>query len=147
MELATIPWLSIVCVIAPLVAAMGTLFFPQENEGAIKSWANVTSFVIFLGTLFLWFGTGFDAGNQAYQLAEEYRWIEPLNVFYRLGVDGLSIPLVVLTGLLTWVSIYYSTRVINYRVKEYFFLFLLLSVGMFGVFIALDFFLFYVFWE
>ncbi|MDQ4076205.1 MAG: NADH-quinone oxidoreductase subunit M [Chloroflexota bacterium] len=147
MEYSQIPWLSIICVIAPLIAAFGTLFIPEENENAIKTWANASSFVIFLGTLFLWLGTGFDGGNQAYQLGEEYLWIPVLDVFYRVAVDGLSMPLVVLTGLLTWISIFYSTRVINYRVKEYFFLFLLLAVGMFGVFISLDFFLFYVFWE
>ncbi len=141
------PWLSIVCVIAPLVAAIGTLFFPNENERAIKTWANATSFAIFLGTLFLWLGTGFQPQNAAYQLGEEAAWIPILNVVYRVGVDGLSMPLVVLTGLLTWVSIFYSTHVIHVRVKEYFFLFLLLAVGMFGVFISLDLFLFYVFWE
>ena len=139
--------LSIVCVVAPLVAALVTLFIPGENERAIKTWANVASFAIFLGTLFLWLGAGFDGANGAFQLGDEFLWIEPLNVFYRVAVDGLSLPLVVLTGLLTWVSIFYSTRVINFRVKEYFFLFLLLAVGMFGVFIALDYFLFYVFWE
>jgi NADH-quinone oxidoreductase subunit M len=144
---APLPWLSIVCVIAPLVAAFGTLLFPSENEHAIKWWAVVTSFVIFLGTLFLWLGPYFDGGNPAYQLGEEVAWIPVLDVYYRVAVDGLSMPLVVLTGLLTFVSIYYSTRVIHHRVKEYFFLFLLLAVGMFGVFIALDFFLFYVFWE
>ncbi len=147
MEFATLPWLSIVCIIAPLIAAFGTLFIPSENEGAIKTWANVSSFVIFLGTIFLWVGTGFNPSNPNYQLAEEVNWIPILDIVYRLGVDGLSMPLVVLTGLLSWISIFYSTRVIKFRVKEYFFLFLLLSVGMFGVFIALDLFLFYVFWE
>ncbi len=146
-QFAAIPWLSIVCVIAPLVAAVVTLLLPNNNPGLIKTWANAASFVIFLGTLFLWLGTGFDPMNPAYQLGENYPWIPSLNVFYRLGVDGLSMALVVLTGLLTWVSIFYSTFVINVRVKEYFFLFLLLSIGMFGVFISLDFFLFYIFWE
>lgn len=139
------PLLSIVCVIAPVAAAFITLLIPKDNENLIKNWAIGSSFIIFLGTLFLWYSYNFD--TPAYQLAEEYDWIPTLNVHYRVAIDGLSLPLVVLTGLLTFISIFYSSHVINHRVKEYFFLFLLLSVGMYGVFIALDFFLFYVFWE
>ncbi|MBA3532735.1 MAG: NADH-quinone oxidoreductase subunit M [Ardenticatenales bacterium] len=142
-----IPWLSIVCVIAPLVSAIVTLFIPSGNDNAVKMWANVASFAIFLGTIFIWLFAGYDPNNPAYQLGEVAEWIPVLNVDYRVAIDGLSLPLVVLTGFLTWISIFYSTRVINYRVKEYFFLFLLLAVGMFGVFIALDYFLFYIFWE
>ncbi len=147
--LSAFPILSIVCVIAPLVAAAVTLVIPGENARAIKMWANVSSFIIFLGTLYLWLFSGYDSTNPAYQLGESWEWINVagFEVVYRLAVDGLSMPLVVLTGLLTWISIFYSSYVINHRVKEYFFLFLLLSVGMYGVFIALDFFLFYIFWE
>lgn len=144
---SSFPILSIVCVVAPLVSALGVLFIPSGNEGAIKNWAIGTSFLIFLGTLYLWLFAGFDGASHAYQLGEELAWIPTLDVSYRVAVDGLSLPLVVLTGLLTFISIFYSARVINHRVKEYFFLFLLLAVGMYGVFIALDFFLFYVFWE
>lgn len=147
---SSIPFLlSGVCVIAPLVAAIVTLLIPGDNPRAIKIWANVASFAIFLGTLFIWLFSGFDATNPAYQLGEAWEWINVagFEVVYRLGVDGLSMPLVVLTGLLTWISIFYSSYVINTRVKEYFFLFLLLAIGMFGVFISLDFFLFYIFWE
>lgn len=144
---SSFPWLSIVCIIAPLVAAFGTLLFPKENTTAIKAWANGTSFLIFVGTLFIWLGAGYDTSNPAYQLGELYEWIPVLNVKYRVAVDGLSLPLVVLTGLLTFISIFYSSKVINHREKEYFFLFQLLAVGMYGVFISLDFFLFYIFWE
>ena len=144
---SSFPWLSIVCIIAPLVAAFGTLLFPKENATAIKLWANSTSFLIFVGTLFIWLGAGYDSSNPAYQLGELYEWIPILNVKYRVGIDGLSLPLVVLTGLLTFISIFYSSKVINHREKEYFFLFQLLAVGMYGVFISLDFFLFYIFWE
>jgi len=144
---SSFPWLSIVCIIAPLVAAFGTLLFPKENTTAIKAWANGTSFLIFVGTLFIWLGAGYDSNNPAYQLGELYEWIPVLNVKYRVAIDGLSLPLVVLTGLLTFISIFYSSKVINHREKEYFFLFQLLAVGMYGVFISLDFFLFYIFWE
>ena len=78
---------------------------------------------------------------------EEAQWIPTFNIYYRLGVDGISAPLAVLTAFLTTLSLFYSAFTIKTRVKEYFFLFFLLEMGMFGVFFSLDFILFYVFWE
>ena len=77
---------------------------------------------------------------------ELYEWIPAIGVRYHMGVDGISIPMVFLTALLTPLSLIYSF-IIKERVKEYFVFFLLLEVGMMGVFVALDFFLFYLFWE
>jgi NADH-quinone oxidoreductase subunit M len=77
---------------------------------------------------------------------EIYEWIPALGVRYHVGADGLSIPLIFLTALLTTVSVLYSF-IVDDRPKEYFALFLLLEVGMMGVFVALDYFLFYLFWE
>jgi NADH-quinone oxidoreductase subunit M len=85
-----------------------------------------------------------DAGTV--QLREVHAWVPGLEAYYRMGIDGLSLPLIVLTGVLMPLCIIYSFR-IQERVKEYMVLFLLLGVGMFGTFLALDFFLFYVFWE
>ncbi|MDI6827985.1 MAG: NADH-quinone oxidoreductase subunit M, partial [Armatimonadota bacterium] len=73
-------------------------------------------------------------------------WIRVLNVYYYMGVDGISIPFIFLTALLTTLSLIYSW-IINERPKEYFLLFLFLETGMIGVFTSLDFFLFYLFWE
>ena len=70
-----------------------------------------------------------------------------LNASFHLGVDGLSVPLIFLTALLSTLSIYYSAGTIHHRVKEYFIMFHLLELSMFGVFMALDYVLFYVFWE
>jgi NADH-quinone oxidoreductase subunit M len=78
---------------------------------------------------------------------ESYLWIPAIGVNYHVGVDGLSIPLVFLTALLTTLSLFYSAYTIDVRVKEYFALFLVLETGMTGVFVSLDLFLFYVFWE
>jgi NADH-quinone oxidoreductase subunit M len=74
-------------------------------------------------------------------------WIPTLNAYYRLGADGISLPLVFLTTLLTSLSLFYSAHTIKKRVKEFFVLFLLLEMGMLGVFVSLDLVLFYVFWE
>ena len=81
----------------------------------------------------------------AYEL--QLNWIPALGVTYHVGADGLSIPFILLTAVLTTLCLYYSSRTINRRVKEFFALFLFLSTGMFGVFVSLDLVLFYVFWE
>jgi NADH-quinone oxidoreductase subunit M len=82
-----------------------------------------------------------------FQLGQTYNWIDAFGIQYKLGVDGLSLALVVLTTTLTWISILASFAPIQVRVKEYMISFLILEVGMTGVFLALDTFLFYIFWE
>lgn len=82
-----------------------------------------------------------------FQFVEEISWIPLFGIEYKLGVDGLSLLLVVLTTTLTWISILASFRPIQTRIKEYMVSFLVLEVGMLGVFLALDAFLFYIFWE
>ena len=83
----------------------------------------------------------------ASSFVESVPWIPAFGIEYTVGIDGISLVLVVLTTLLTWISILASFRPINERVKEYMISFLVLEVGMLGVFMALDLFLFYVFWE
>jgi NADH-quinone oxidoreductase subunit M len=78
---------------------------------------------------------------------EAYDWIPVFGIQYKLGVDGLSAALVVLTTTLSWISILASWTPIQTRIKEYMISFLVLEVGMIGVFLALDLFLFYIFWE
>jgi NADH-quinone oxidoreductase subunit M len=90
---------------------------------------------------------GFQAGIGGFQFKEEASWIPLFGIEYKLGVDGLSLALVVLTTTLTWISILASFRPIQTRIKEYMVSFLILEVGMTGVFLALDTFLFYIFWE
>ncbi|MQA76853.1 MAG: Fe-S-binding domain-containing protein, partial [Solirubrobacterales bacterium] len=90
---------------------------------------------------------GYDPAGAEFQFAEDLPWIEAFGMRYTLGVDGLSAVLVLLTTLLSAVSIFYSWVPITTRVKEYYIALLLLMVGMLGVFVSLDLFLFYVFWE
>ena len=80
------------------------------------------------------------------QFVVEEPWIDHFNIFYYIGVDGLSIPMVILTALLSFLCIIVSWK-IDKRPLGYFSLFLLLDAGMMGVFLSLDFFLFYIFWE
>jgi len=131
--------------LTPLLGALVILAIPRDNEKTIKLFSILLSLIPLLLASIVWFNYDFQAGTL--QFVEEYQWIPSLNVKYRMGVDGLSVPMVFLTTLLTVISLYYSSHVIKVRVKEYFFFFLLLEMGMLGVFTSLDFFLFYVFWE
>lgn len=130
-------------VFIPLLGSILVLFL--KNEKAIKGTATLISIVpLVLGALLL---INYDWRTAGIQFEEFYPWIPTIKVNYHMGVDGISIPLVFLTGLLTTLSLFYSSYTINNQVKEYFALFLLLETGMVGVFTSLDFFLFYVFWE
>ncbi len=103
------------------------------------------SIVIFLLSIPLY--TGFDPTTARMQFVEHYRWIEPFNIFYSIGIDGISMPLILLTTLLTVVVVIAGWRVIQQRVAQYMAAFLIMEGVMIGVFSALDAVLFYVFWE
>ena len=90
---------------------------------------------------------GFHISDPGFQYQETVSWIPFFGIQYQVGMDGISLLLVVLTTLLTWISILASFGPIKTRVKEYMISFLVLEVGMLGVFLALDLFLFYIFWE
>jgi NADH-quinone oxidoreductase subunit M len=145
--MTTIPWLSLLIAL-PLVGAIITLLIPkgEKADSTIKWFAIIWSLIPLAVASYLWFMI-FNPGDSKMQFQESFMWISSINVRYHLGVDGLSMPLVWLTTLLTTLSLFYSARVIHERIREFFFMFLLLQVGMIGVFTSLDFFLFYVFWE
>jgi NADH-quinone oxidoreductase subunit M len=135
--------LSIV-LLTPLAGFLILLLIPSSNERAIKLWANAASLAGFLVCLPLVFR--FDPSRD-FQFVEKRPWIPSIGASYHLGIDGYSLLLVVLTALLGFLSILSSWKVIEHRLKEYYAYFLLLQVGMLGVFMALDFLLFFVFWE
>ena len=128
----------------PIIGMVAIAFIPREKEDVIKITAATTTGLQFLLTLVLW--KNFDSGNGAMQFMERAEWIPSFNIAYILGVDGLSLPMVILTGLLCFLGIFVSWN-INKAVKGYFALFLLLDTGIMGVFLSMDFFLFYIFWE
>jgi NADH-quinone oxidoreductase subunit M len=139
----SIPWLTLVTFL-PLVGAIVIGFSPVR-------WARQLALAFSLGTwvVSLVIAAGFNAAAPAgeFQLKEAASWIPAFGIQYKLGIDGLSLALVVLTTTLTWISILASFGPIQVRVKEYMISFLILEVGMTGVFLALDTFLFYIFWE
>lgn len=131
-------------IFAPLLGAIVIMFLPKDNHRAIRGVTMVaTGLPLLLAIMLL---MNFDSGTSAFQFVEHASWIPALNVNYHLGVDGLSVPMIVLTALLSFLAALVSFNITN-RVKEYFAFYLLLETGMLGVFAALDFFLFYVFWE
>jgi NADH-quinone oxidoreductase subunit M len=135
-----------VTLFAPLLGAILIMVIPREDEKTIQRVGIAFAFLTILLTAFIWVGVTQEGAGEM-QFEENYPWIPAFKIFYHLGVDGLSAPMLFLTALLTTLSLFYSAYTIKDRVKEYFFLFLLLQMGMFGVFMALDLVLFYVFWE
>ncbi len=131
----------------PLVGVLVILFMNSESKAAIRWVALVTS-LITLG-ISLWVLTMFTASNPDLQLEAKYAWITVAgwNIYYYLAVDGLSILLVLLTAFLTPISLLSTWTAVEERVKDFMIFFLLLEVGMMGVFLAQDLFLFYIFWE
>ncbi len=131
-------------VFSPLIGALALLLVPGHNHRAVR-WVALAAALASLGfSLAL---LGYDPAGAEFQFREDLPWIEAFGMRYTLGVDGLSAVLVVLTTLLSVVAIFYSWDPIKTRVKEYYVTLLLLMVGMLGVFVSLDLFLFYVFWE
>ncbi len=131
-------------VFIPLLGGVALLFSKKENAQLHRIIATLTTVVTFVVSLALL--PKFNSAVSDMQFVEKMAWIPSFNIFYHLGVDGLSVPLVLLTTFLCLISIIASYG-IEIRTKEYFFWFLLLETGMLGLFVALDFFLFYVFWE
>jgi NADH-quinone oxidoreductase subunit M len=132
-------------VFAPLLGALLILLIPKDQEKTIKNLAIGISFIPLLLAIYLWFA--YDKVADGFQFEVIAEWIPAIDVYYHVGADGLSIPLIFLTALLTTLCMIYSSFTITKRVKEFFLLFFLLQMGMFGVFVALDLVLFYVFWE
>ncbi|MCX6634635.1 MAG: NADH-quinone oxidoreductase subunit M [Acidobacteria bacterium] len=129
----------------PLAGLLVLLFLPASNKNVIRVWANFTALAGFLVSLPLVFR--FDKSNGGFQYLERFDWIPTLGVKYAVGIDGISLLLVMLTTLTGVIAILSSWSSIDEHVKEYYAMFLLQQTGMIGVFISLDFFLFYVFWE
>jgi NADH-quinone oxidoreductase subunit M len=138
-----LPILTLV-VFTPLLGVLALAFVPGTAHRAIRWIALLAALASLAFSLVL---LGYDPAGPEFQYVEDLPWIEAFGMRYTLGVDGLSLVLVLLTTVLAVVSIFYSWEPIQHRIKEYYVALLLLMVGMLGVFVALDLFLFYVFWE
>lgn len=139
----TFPILSLMAFL-PLLGAIVILLIPKKKELSARWVAFVFSLMPLLLSLIAY--VKLDSSNSKFQFVERLSWIKAIGAYYNVGVDGISMPMVILTTILTFVAIIASWH-ITLRPKQYYSLILLLEVGMMGVFIALDFILFYVFWE
>jgi len=128
----------------PLVGAVLVLMLPRDNTRLIRGASLVATLPSLL--LGIWLYQHFDRSVGTMQMVERYSWIPAFNVQYIMGVDGLSVSMLLLTVLLSPICVLASFG-IDKGIKGYFALFLLLETGMLGVFAALDFFLFFIFWE
>ncbi len=129
----------------PVLFSIPLLFFKREAGKSIKIYSVVVSIIVFCLSVFLYFG--FNPDLQDYQFVEKFAWIIFLNSYYKVGIDGLSLLLILLTTLIMPVSILASWNTVKIRRKEFYFLLLLLEGALIGVFASLDMILFYVFWE
>jgi NADH-quinone oxidoreductase subunit M len=150
MESTYVTLLSLI-VFLPTAGALALAFFPREKTDAMKTFSLVVTAVVFLLTVIMALpgqggGWQFDAAVSEMQKVFSLDWIPSFNIRYFMGLDGISFPLLLLTTFITMLSMGASWP-IQKHVKAYCILFLLLETGMLGVFLALDFFLFYVFWE
>lgn len=128
----------------PIVGVLLILSFDSRHKELIRVTSLLVSVVTFLISVPLYFA--FDANTYDMQFVEKLRWIPSFGVSYHLGIDGISLFMVLLTTFITPIAIFASWNV-KRNVKEYMIAMLVLETGMVGVFVSLDVFLFYVFWE
>jgi NADH-quinone oxidoreductase subunit M len=130
----------------PILAGIAVLFTGDDKRAGLARWlALAGSIAGFLATLPLY--TGFDFADGGFQFQERLSWIPAFNIYYHLGVDGISVPLILLTSFTTMIVVVAGWEVIEKRVAQYMASFLIMSGLMIGVFSALDAILYYVFWE
>jgi len=137
-------YLSII-LFTPLVGALLILLINKQNENAIRWIANITAFMGFVISVPLWFW--YNPQGPEFQFQERLPWIPSIGAEYFIGIDGLSTLLILLTTMMGFIAILSSWNAITERVKEYYIFLLVLQSGMLGAFMALDFMLFFLFWE
>lgn len=129
--------------LTPLVGAVCCVFV--KNEKALKYWGLLVTLITAALSLPLW--TAFDRGTAAYQFMESLAWFPTLGLYYQLGVDGISVLLVLLTTLIMPLCVLCSWKYIERRVKEFIIAVLVMETAMLGVFVSMNTVLFYIFWE
>jgi NADH-quinone oxidoreductase subunit M len=138
-------YLLTILLLVPFAGSLILLFFNDKNGKLIRYFGFGVSILTFIISLIIL--ANFDINNSSFQLVHKFTWIENLHISYNVGIDGISLILILLTTFLTPLTFLSSWKSIDKKVKEFTFFMLLLEVGMLGVFVSLDLFLFYIFWE
>ncbi len=131
--------------LTPIIGSVLVLFFKNDQQKLIRGYALGVSLLAFVISVFTYIK--FDPANPQFQLIHKITWVKSLNISYNVGVDGISLILVLLTTFLTPLTLISTWKAIEKNVKMFTFSMLFLEAGMIGVFISLDIFLFYIFWE
>ena len=126
------------------VGAVVLLFIPNSNKWAIRIVSAIAALASFILSLYVFIAYDYAAGG--YQFMENYRWLDSVNISLRLGVDGIAVPMVLLTGIVIFTGVLISWKIEN-RPKDFFILLLLLVTGVYGVFESLDLFFLFFFYE
>src|SRR5882672_5220156 len=131
----------------PVAGSLALLFVrdDEENVGTIRNVALVVALLVLAETLLLW--ARFNAGSGDFQFVERHAWIPAFGISYAVGVDGISLFLIVLTGFLTPIALASSWESVHKKTRAFCIAILLLESAMLGVFVSIDLFLFYVFWD
>jgi len=137
------PFLSVITFI-PIVTGILLLLFPGERKSAIRWVALLASSIALLLSVWIYFS--YDTSLGGYQFEEQYPWIERLGISYHVGVDGMNLPLVLLTGIVMFTGVLISWG-IDDRPREFFTFLFILATGVFGVFVSLDLFMLFFFYE
>jgi NADH-quinone oxidoreductase subunit M len=138
-------WLLFIVLMLPMLGALAVMAIPREEAAVARGVGlgfSLVTFVVSLGIL-----SGFDNAQSGFQMTFDKEWVPLLGARFKLGVDGMSIWLVMLTTFLTPLVMLSSHKAIEKKVKEFTIAFLVLETGMLGAFFALDLFVFYVMWE
>jgi NADH-quinone oxidoreductase subunit M len=143
-NLMQIPYILSAIVFLPIVAGAVLLFLPPKNHKLIFGFALSVAFIAFILSLVVY--VGFDIDGARYQFIEKYDWLPQLGISYHVGVDGITAPLVLLTGVVIFTGVIISQR-IDDRPREFFAFLFILASGVFGVFVALDMFALFFFYE
>ena len=128
-----------------LIGSLAVIAINKNSERFIKYFGLGVSSIVFVLSLVLYFN--FNQQQEGFQFIHKFKWIEDLNISYHVGIDGMSLLLILLTTFITPLTLLSSWNGITKKVKEFTFFMLVLELGMIGVFVSLDMFLFYIFWE
>ena len=130
----------------PMIGVLGILFIPKGKDSLVRYWSLLNTVITMVLSVVLYLKFDTTTGGMQQFFRVDHLWIKQFNIHYSLGVDGISLPMILLTSLLFAICVL-SSWTIKKQVKGYFALFLFLQSSIFGVFLSLDFFLFYVYWE
>jgi len=134
-----------ILIFLPFILSLPIIFFKKDNEKLIKNYAFLVSLIPFALSVYLFFI--FNPGKGEYQFVEKFEWIKIIKTNYFLGVDGISLLLILMSTFMFPLSILASWTSITKNLKAFYFLIILLDAGLIGVFASLDLILFYIFWE